>query len=91
MTALVDRVPAGRLLESGLMTKNLAGSLYMEGARVTETDLTTSCSVKLFVREGEGGKVVLGGTKEVSFQEELTDLSVPAIRVFLCLVSVNPT
>ena len=57
---------------------------------VTETDLTASHSVKLCVREGEEGKVQ-GGTKEVSFQEEPTDLSVPAIRVLLCLVSVNPT
>ena len=91
LTVLVHRVPAGRLLENGLMTKDLAGSLYMEGAGVTETDLIASHSVKLCVREGEGGKVVLGGTKEVSFQEEPTDLSVPAIRVLLCLVSVNQT
>ena len=58
----------------------------MEGAGVTETDLIASRSVKLHVREGEGGKVVLGVTKE-----EPTDLSVPAIRVLLCLVSVNQT
>ena len=90
MTALVSRVPARLLLESGLMTEGHADSLYMEGVGVMETGLTASLSVKLCVREEEGGKEGPEGTKEFSSQEDPTALSIPAIRVPLCLVPVSP-